>query len=1577
MGAHAIRRELLDDDDDDDDFEPSTPNTIRHRHVTLSQQLPRTNKPIQKYSGPQPSQSPSQSKKKGPQQSMDMRPPLSTLSIKTTSATASTGTGASQSAGSEPSLKRKNGISLSLKKPPAMRSLDDASSTSKTSSTGRSSNPFLLPSPRPPSMLTRNLVKETLIVLDSESEGNSDVEAPPPHPASNEEPVLRSQEHQKIGGVSQFSPKQPDEAPDAMESKEDPVKYTQESITSSQGSIDYSRDQEHHDHDHNLSTVPEDNNDEYSNGNAAEDDIDNYNSRWSMSPEISNPFLSDLVASSFHPVASPSISVASSHSNDGSFTMSTFHDASTPWSTQMEAETTECMICGKDLSHLDSGRIAFHINNCIDEQQKTQTAIQSLDLDSSVQPSPSQGEFAGARVDYLARVKKCPICKQDWPLKVQSRKARQKVEHLKRCAKVHKKSVQSLLYQMRLLKERYERSLALGTPMESDPVEASQEAAKLADQNEEAVQESTQDQVGTSSAPKPKPKPKPTTVPKQVVSLTDTADTDFTSDAIITTVHAPVPTRPKQSKLTRLLEDQNNESLQLALAISMSMEGSDGSSTSASRAGSPSRSGNATTWTLIPKAKGTNKRRKRSEREMNETTILSYTEVQNMIQANVTALLFPEEEKGTDGMEPLEGRQSKIHRGLQTPPWRPSRFASGSSSRSPVTSELDANLSQSSEVSQTSPKTSLWSLSRLKDTDSISTLSLDGLNKERREARVEEGHRSGSEEPAPGPLSTGFDRDQYVTRFMKEYLQRENDNRQNMSRTSSSASTSTSRDSIVVLDEERRGQDNKYTSPLWSVANHRRTSMLEENQQKEQRAGQILESEIRQHLDDLEEQVQRAKIEAHDKILSSLERYDEQVRRPKVPSPVNHSVVSEDEGKDEDDVNKSNHDDQEHDMYMEDVVNTQDTLDLDDYPRPSSPLLRFSRRVEVGVKDTVASPPSHVIELHSDPPISDHYSYDYHQDISFDNNYSPNNNNFSPRNHNYSSGDNNYNNIPSPDGGSTLELDRSMELCQVDDLVDVDNEGVLVYSPPVSPQIGITRVPPRSQRRHGQSDTTFSSPPQLPPPLDFVKLGFHGAANLTQVPVAEPELTPPPLDTRSILSPGFISRRLDLMRTIGSSNGSLNDVDDSPDDDIQASDDRSRWRYVSTPKSKSRTRGSDAIRANGQDQDDRDEVGDSEDIPTRVPRRPKSATKTWSIATVERTTASVTRYATDFMNRANQFAASQSQSQSQLEDTAVAASTLPISSQAGLATPSRKKNKSSIDIRVEAMARESARLADNFRKQHEVPDYQSMTVAQLRKVAETFGLKSMRKNVLVEQLTAIWHRLNPNPKPQSDPEPETIKDDQDRDRVRDDDDRMEHTMDGTFQESSFGPSQGQIYVGKGKGRADDYESARSSRRYDTSAIVSSDLDEDGEGSSGSESDLDDESDDEEENEDMDLDPGNKGEGPSERPASGDFGGGGPDDNDDLDDLGREDPEDREQTSPTLERRLLQFLNNRPHFRKQLLTYKPLDLEVVWGECDAAGIECTRKELRQFLDRRGIICIVPADSVVGSWRKTRAKRQKRR
>lgn len=42
--------------------------------------------------------------------------------------------------------------------------------------------------------------------------------------------------------------------------------------------------------------------------------------------------------------------------------------------------------------------------------------------------------------------------------------------------------------------------------------------------------------------------------------------------------------------------------------------------------------------------------------------------------------------------------------------------------------------------------------------------------------------------------------------------------------------------------------------------------MLEESRRKEQEAAQILEDEIRQHLDELDEQVQRAKKQAHAKV---------------------------------------------------------------------------------------------------------------------------------------------------------------------------------------------------------------------------------------------------------------------------------------------------------------------------------------------------------------------------------------------------------------------------------------------------------------------------------------------------------------------------------------------------------------------------------------------------------------------------------------------------------------------------------------------------------------------------------------
>ncbi|KAG0230116.1 hypothetical protein BGW42_001141 [Actinomortierella wolfii] len=79
----------------------------------------------------------------------------------------------------------------------------------------------------------------------------------------------------------------------------------------------------------------------------------------------------------------------------------------------------------------------------------------------------------------------------------------------------------------------------------------------------------------------------------------------------------------------------------------------------------------------------------------------------------------------------------------------------------------------------------------------------------------------------------------------------------------------------------------------------------------------------------------------------------------------------------------------------------------------------------------------------------------------------------------------------------------------------------------------------------------------------------------------------------------------------------------------------------------------------------------------------------------------------------------------------------------------------------------------------------------------------------------------------------------------------------------------------------------------------------------------------------------------------------------------------------LDHRLFQFITSTPDLHHQCLIYKPLDLEDVWKRCQQAGIQVTRQQIRLFLDRRGIICFIPANSPLNSWRKSREKRQSSR
>jgi len=200
--------------------------------------------------------------------------------------------------------------------------------------------------------------------------------------------------------------------------------------------------------------------------------------------------------------------------------------------------------------------------------------------------------------------------------------------------------------------------------------------------------------------------------------------------------------------MQRLQDDQEDDSLQLCLAISRSMDHSeDGSATTQS------------SWSMAPlnsrKGKG---RRKVTEQEKSETSVLPLAEVQHLIQANVSALLFPEDSKRNSG--------TSNEFTEKTPPWPPSRFVGTTKA------DLELSISQSSETDPGSTKTTLWDLSRFKDEYRIDMLDLDSNHIKGGSSRLDVDDNQDPLQPRSSP-PVMTDRDQYVTRFMAQYLHRD------------------------------------------------------------------------------------------------------------------------------------------------------------------------------------------------------------------------------------------------------------------------------------------------------------------------------------------------------------------------------------------------------------------------------------------------------------------------------------------------------------------------------------------------------------------------------------------------------------------------------------------------------------------------------------------------------------------------------------------------------------------------------------------------------------------------------------
>ncbi|KAF9909362.1 Membrane-bound transcription factor site-2 protease [Linnemannia zychae] len=1696
---------MLGGDDDDDDFDSLTPRTIRLREPTPPPKRLTPASSSQQRQRPRQQQSLSHSQSQKQQRPQNSRTPNKSQ-LEQTQRMTGPALSPSLVIAAPLTTKPRLGLPLSLKKPapkytPSSQAdlrtneLSTQSSvahltTATTSTTNTTTTTVVATSPLRNSPPSSDVGKETvMIVLDSESEGESDVDITelfaPPSSVSPEVTLSSTQ----IGGVWRSQTHSANcSGQDNKRTSPISIAYTrpqntQESVASSQGSVDLCQDLVQSDtnqtnNDSSAPTSPA----RRPELNLMEDEQDCEPIRWSPSPGIESPNISDLVATT---VAASSVTSGESTlsritptspisvilddddvPDDDAYAQTAYDVESSIIGRTQTDDIVECVICGKRLTHLDSARVEYHVNNCIDEQQQQLDAEQSLDLKTDFPRAPSsQHDFAGTQVDYLARVKRCPICKLDWPLKgkgkastvAPARKARQKVEHMKRCAKLNKRTIQSVLYQVRLLKERYERSLMLGTSMES----ASQDAGRESGHEEESqpLEETNAEELQLQA----RPKSKTNMIKQQVVSLADDADTAFASDAIIATVHAPAPVLPKITKLQRMHQDQQDDGLQLALAISMSMSDISSGASAGVKSGPPSGTPDpSTTWLMTPNVVKGVKRRKQTDRDRNETTVLPYAEVKHLIQSNVHALLFPEVENSNHSKLSNDGRNNKGAL-MRTPPWGPSRFTGTAEDV-----DIEMTLSQASESHTTSPTKSLWSLSHLKDTRGVDLQEDVPVRSERETSLV----RS---EPAP---RLTFDKEKYVARFMKNYIRQSPDATEEAKATDSTT--------------PKQGSSSKYASPLWSVSRSRRMSFKDQRKEVAEGSFKALSSEIVGHLDEMQRTIQKAKRVAYVKIIESIERHPDaavSLTPPKLRGPLS-PIIIEELGAQTDDT-------------LGDEIGT---LSQDIYQDPSSPLLRYSKTSEL--RDPVPprpldaslspSSPSSCIdpaEEQIDSPVREALSQDLNRSCNMDDTvHSPAMGDYDA----YQEGDNaNMNEVlaypPSPSSRPEKpppQEPKSPPARRARTPPSKTSRNYLdLSSSPVSPPLARTSVvkpsipsaKPASRRK--KTTTRAPSPPtspslslaELPPPLDFAGLGYHKAGELKKLEEEEvakwAEVKTPKKSRRSNKAFAMVDgnspsarmsgRPRELLGQLQSQAGqeksqrrralALESIQLDPLPPTSAVggegglEELDNWPTVSQ---RIAARRAAALQVDDQDQPLASSLSSQPSLSQLLnsPRRAAAAARPVSSELVESYRKAATR-----VRNAGFGSGTNMRYTSTLAFTQIPTQSENLSqSQTGSQTPSKSQARSK--AKAEAFAAEAAKAVETMKAQVTMPKYSLMTIETLRMYAVGFGLKATSKKLLAEQLSAIWENVHSDMEktgereggdvegdvggsstgessgrggqlqsgarqeqdrdwdkpstqskdlPQSNrapsPSPFQSVDDtapgymspilSDNDHTYDhmfenndnydnndydnnmdydnsyhnfDNGRLQadsHGYNGAYVENYVGSDREELFVNAKRGGGSGSSSVRggTSSYRETSGRYEDTADDDG----GIEADF------EMDDGDCDeLDEDNSQDGESDDEDGGD---------ENLEALDQEEPAI---TPLTLERQLFDFLSKAPHFRKQYLTYKPLDLEQVWEECSAAKIKCTRQQVRQFLDKQSIICFIPAHSTLQSWRKTRAKKQKR-
>ncbi|OBZ83460.1 hypothetical protein A0J61_08490 [Choanephora cucurbitarum] len=172
------------------------------------------------------------------------------------------------------------------------------------------------------------------------------------------------------------------------------------------------------------------------------------------------------------------------------------------------SEPLSCPFCAKDLTRLTIERRQVHLNQCLDETDSQQT---------------EQATVAGQPDPFLTRLDLCPVCHEDGPF--QGQRLKQKIKHMKQCAKQNRVSTHDLLQKLKWIGWAH----PLETPVAPPKLE------------------------------------------HQTVIYLDKPDEDDFSDRVIVS-KANLALLTKRTKDQKRQEDQLDEELQMALAVSKSIQ---------------------------------------------------------------------------------------------------------------------------------------------------------------------------------------------------------------------------------------------------------------------------------------------------------------------------------------------------------------------------------------------------------------------------------------------------------------------------------------------------------------------------------------------------------------------------------------------------------------------------------------------------------------------------------------------------------------------------------------------------------------------------------------------------------------------------------------------------------------------------------------------------------------------------------------------------------------------------------------------------------------------------------------------